>query len=97
MSLGNGKKEIVSPTAASVGVRSDFMAPRHQNAVTASESAFDMNPSKEKEKKKRKPSLTWEDKFALLRQYKKEHGHANPPSNYVVHGVKLVRPSGISC
>ena len=35
--------------------------------------------------------MTWEDKFALLRQYKMEHGDCNPPANYVTwNGVKLV-------
>jgi len=40
-------------------------------------------------KKKRKPVLTWEDKFALLRVFKKIHGHCRVPRGYTVGGFCL--------
>lgn len=46
----------------------------------------------DKEKKKSISRRTWEEKFALLRLYKKVHGNVNPPPTYVTPcGVKLVR------
>ena len=44
----------------------------------------------QKEKKKTtKSSLGWEEKFALLRAFKKIHGHCRVPKGYVVGGIKL--------
>jgi len=38
---------------------------------------------------KARPALSWEDKFALLRAFRKVHGHCRVPPGYVVGGVKL--------
>lgn len=44
----------------------------------------------EKEKKnKDKRQLGWQEKFALLKAFKKAHGHCSVPPGYVVGGVKL--------
>jgi len=33
--------------------------------------------------------LDWESKFALLRAFKKAHGHCRVPPNFIVGGVRL--------
>ena len=43
----------------------------------------------EDEKPRKQPQLTWEDKFALLRLFKRAFGHCDVPPNFVVHGFKL--------
>ena len=48
------------------------------------------NTVDQKEKKKKTRSkLGWEEKFALLRAFKKIHGHCHVPKGYVVGGIKL--------
>jgi len=53
-------------------------------------SADEHSNMQQNEKERKRKQLTWEEKFAMLRQYKREHGNCNPPSNYVTQGVKLV-------
>ena len=49
--------------------------------IEASEQASQSNKDKKR--------FNWEFKFALLRAFKKYHGHCRVPSRYVVGGVNL--------
>ena len=40
-------------------------------------------------RRRNRRKLTWEDKFALLQEFKRLFGHCEVPLGYNVHGVKL--------
>ena len=52
-------------------------------------SGFSQNDDEKEKAPKKKTKLTWEDKFALLRAFKRATGHCRVPPNYVFGGVKL--------
>ncbi|CAB9502819.1 expressed unknown protein [Seminavis robusta] len=67
----------------------DFWTPSVQATHLMQQENTALHSPKQTRKDEKKSKFTWEQKFALLRQYKKEHGNCNPPANYVVNGVKL--------
>jgi hypothetical protein len=78
-------------SSVSESIRSEKkLVVRSQAAVLVLEDTYNALWASSKQNKRfKQPKLMCEDKFALLRQFKRTFGHCNVPSNLIVHGVRL--------